>query len=119
MTPRLLANENFPLPSVDLLRADGYDVVAIAESSKSLRDSEILSLAVAENRWVLTFDRDYGSLIFVKGLPAPPALLYLRLPSYRPEGPGQLLIELLKSPALLAGQFVVIESDGLRKRPMP
>lgn len=119
MKPRLLANENFPIPSVAVLREAGYDVLATAENHQSKTDEEILSLAVAEKRWIVTFDRDYGNLIFARNLPAPPALLFLRLHSYRPEGPGQIVIDLLQDASSLDGQFVVIQEDSVRKRPLP
>ena len=119
MKPRLLANENFPIPSVAVLREAGYDVLAAAENHQSRTDSEILSIAVAESRWIVTFDRDYGNLIFARNLPAPPALLFLRLRSYRPEGPGQVVLDLLLNVSSLNGQFVVIQEDSMRKRPLP
>jgi hypothetical protein len=45
MRPRLLANENVPLPSVTLLRDAGFDVLAIAETSPGLSDRAVLDLA--------------------------------------------------------------------------
>lgn len=119
MKPLLLANENFPMPSVVLLREAGYNVLAVSDASKGITDSEVLSLAVAEGRWIVTFDRDYGELIFAKDSLVPSALLYFRLRSYRPEEPGYQLLELLREPSALAGQFVVIEEDSLRRRPLP
>jgi predicted nuclease of predicted toxin-antitoxin system len=82
MTIRLLANENFPVPSVVALRDAGHDVLAIAETQRGMTDREVLSLAVSEGRCLATFDRDYGDLIFAKGLPSPPALVLFRLRSY-------------------------------------
>jgi len=119
MKPHLLANENFPMPSVAVLREAEYDVLAITETHRSMSDLDVLSVAVSENRWIVTFDRDYGELIFAKNLPSPPALLYIRLRSYRPEEPGQMLIDLLREASSLGGQFVVIQEDSLRKRPLP
>lgn len=119
MTPRLLANENFPQPSVAVLRERGYDVFAVSEASKGLSDRDVLALACRDGRWILTFDRDYGDLIYRRGLPTPPAVIYLRLASYRPEDPGWVIAELLTQAGLLAGHFVVVEEHGLRKRPLP
>lgn len=119
MKPRLLANENFPAQSVAYLREHGYDVFSVAEAAASLSDREVLALALAEGRWILTFDRDYGELVFAKGLPTPPAVIYLRLASYRPEEPGHLLSAIFDRQPDLAGCFVVVEVDGLRKRPLP
>ncbi len=61
---RLLANENFPTSSVDLLRRAQHDVSSIAEESPGIKDDAVLARAVQQERLILTFDRDYGELIF-------------------------------------------------------
>ncbi len=119
MKPRLLANENFPAPSIRLLRDQGYDVAAVAEGGGSLADRDVLALAVAEKRWIVTFDRDYGELIFARGLAAPPAVVLFRMRSYRPDDPGRVLAGLLDSGAEFDGHFVLVEEAGFRKRPLP
>ena len=119
MSVKLLANENFPLQSVRVLRAAGHDVLAICEHAPGITDSEVLALAASQQRWILTFDRDYGELIFARGLPPPPALIYLKLASYRPQEPGQLVLQLLTLDTPLAGYFITLDNDGLRKRPLP
>jgi hypothetical protein len=40
-------------------------VLYIAEDAPKVADRDVLAIAVAEQRWVLTFDRDYGELIWV------------------------------------------------------
>ena len=52
-------------------------------------------------------------------MPPPPALIYLKLASYRPHDPGQLVLQLLKLDTPLAGCFITLDNDGLRKRPLP
>jgi predicted nuclease of predicted toxin-antitoxin system len=108
-----------PLPSVALLRNAGFDVLAIAESSRGLPDRRVMDLATAESRWIITFDRDYGDLIFARYLAPPPALILSRLRSYRPEDPGKLVIDLPSQSAQFAGCFVVIEEESIRKRVLP
>ncbi len=119
MKPRLLANENFPAPSVQHLRDRGYDVAIIAERKEGLSDAEVLALAAAEQRWIVTFDRDYGELIFARGLAAPPAVILFRMRSYRPDAPGRLLAALFDSGGEFEGHFVLVDEAGFRKRPMP
>ncbi len=119
MKPPLLANENIPAPSVRHLRERGYDVVSVTEGSGSLADPKVLARAVEEARWIVTFDRDYGELIFARGLAAPPAVILFRMRSYRPEGPGRMLADMLDSGPELAGHFVLVEEAGVRKRPLP
>lgn len=119
MKPRLLANENFPAPSIQILRDRGYDVAALAESDSNPGDPQVLALATAEQRWILTFDRDYGELIFARGLAAPPAVFLFRMRSYRPESPRQVLAGLLDAGGEFEGYFVLVEDAGQRKRPLP
>ena len=119
MKPRLLANENFPAPSVRYLRDGGYDVAAVFEGRGGLIDSEVLALAEAEQRWIVTFDRDYGDLIFARGLAAPPGVILFRLKSYRLDAPGRLAAELLESGSELEGHFIVVDESGPRKRRLP
>lgn len=119
MKPPLLANENFPFPAVEYLRVEGYDVLAVADGLVGLLDIEILRVAVDQNRWILTFDRDYGELIFARRMPTPPAVIFFRLASYRPEDPGRILAKLLSGQSDIDGQFVVVEDHGIRKRPLP
>ena len=90
----------------------------MSEHGPGMSDAEVLALAVSEGRWVLTFDRDYGELVYSKGLTPPPCVIYLRLDSYRSEGPGHLLVDLLQRDLALSGYFVVLEADALRKRPL-
>lgn len=119
MKPRLLANENFAAPSFQHLRDRGYDVAAVTEGEGSLADPDVLALAVAEKRWIVTFDRDYGELIFARGLAAPPAVVLFRTRSYRPDDPGRVLASLLDSGSEFEGHFVLVDEAGLRKRPLP
>ena len=55
---RLLADENFPKPVVDALRAEGHDVLWVRTDCPGWRDLAILELAEAEARIVLTVDRN-------------------------------------------------------------
>jgi predicted nuclease of predicted toxin-antitoxin system len=119
MKLRLLANEYFPAPSIRLLRDRAYDVAVVAEGGGSLADPDVLALAVAEKRWIVTFDWDYGELIFARGLAAPPAVIPFRMQSYRPDDPGRILAGLLDSGPEFDGHFVLVEEAGLRKRPLP
>jgi len=89
MTIRLLANENFPRPALQALRGAGVDVEAVGELMPAASDAGVLACAAANELWLLTFDRDYGELVFMRKAAAPPAILYLRQGTYRPEWPAE------------------------------
>ena len=59
-----LANENIPLGMVHRLREMGHDVLAIVQSCPGVTDAVVLDLARREQRTLLTFDRDYGELVY-------------------------------------------------------
>ena len=61
---KFLANENVPTVSVAMLRKTGHDVLHVAEECPGERDTDILELARRQKRIVITFDRDYGDLVF-------------------------------------------------------
>jgi predicted nuclease of predicted toxin-antitoxin system len=61
---RFLANENFPAPSIRLLKELGIEVKSISENSPGIVDEKVIQIAQKEKRIILTFDKDYGELIF-------------------------------------------------------
>ena len=65
-----LANENFPLDAVEALRLAGHDVAWVRADAPGSTDQQVLARAMAEQRVLLTFDKDFGHLAFHAGLPA-------------------------------------------------
>ena len=61
---RLLADEGVDAAIVARLRFDGYDVVYVAELSPGITDDAVLELANAEERILMTADKDFGELVF-------------------------------------------------------
>jgi len=60
---KFLANENFMTAGVRLLRAAGLDVTFVAEDAPSIKDWQVMEIAISTNRTILTHDRDYGELV--------------------------------------------------------
>jgi predicted nuclease of predicted toxin-antitoxin system len=117
---QFLANENVPVASIRRLRAAGYDVASIIEDSPGVNDEFVLSRAHAEQRIILTFDRDYGELIYRRRLPAPAGVAYFRFAPSTPEEPAERFIELLEAGHItLEGQFTVMGRGWIRQRPLP
>ncbi|MBU1902069.1 MAG: DUF5615 family PIN-like protein [Proteobacteria bacterium] len=59
---RLLAGENFPLPVIEELRRLGHDVLTVQEAGRANQqfpDNEVLSLASAGERAVMTLNRKH------------------------------------------------------------
>ncbi|MBN2204165.1 MAG: DUF5615 family PIN-like protein [Thermoleophilia bacterium] len=75
---RLLADEGVEVGIVARLRAEGHDLVYIAELAPGTSDDAVLDLAAREERLLLTADKDFGELVFRLGRAAHGVLL-LRL----------------------------------------
>lgn len=76
---KLLADENFPYKSIFCLRDKGYNILSIGIDNPSITDFEIMKIAISEERTILTFDRDYGELIFRWNYKPEKGVIYLRL----------------------------------------
>ncbi len=117
--PALLANENFPAPALRRLRDAGLDVLSISETASGLHDEEVLAMARRERRWLLTFDRDYGELVFKRRHAPPPAIIFLRQGHYPPVQAAEMVLELIRAPKSVEGFFVVLNGATVRMRALP
>jgi predicted nuclease of predicted toxin-antitoxin system len=114
-----LANENISRTTVEILRENGHDVTWVAESFPSIKDAIIISLARLENRIIITFDADYGELIYGKRLNPPLGIVYLRLNSADPAEPARLILQYLSlSHDIFDGRFSVITEKSIRYKPL-
>ena len=113
---KFLANENFPYPSIIKLRQADYDITSILDISPSISDEEVMQIAITEKRIILTFDRDYGELIFKHGYKPVAGVIYFRLFDYTPEQPAQYLITIFNQHLTFEFLFTVIDESSIRQR---
>lgn len=114
---KLLANENFPKTSVLRLRELGYDILSIGEDNPSITDQSVMEFAQSEQRLIITFDRDYGELIYKHNYRPEEGVLYLRLSEYTPEEPARIVHELLHDAQLETyRRFTVYDGQNIRQR---
>ena len=112
-----LANENFPLLSVRLLREAGHRVVCIIQETPGSKDVNILKRAHTERLIILIFDRDYGELIYRhKALP-PAGVVYFRFAPATPFEPAETLLNVIdKADLSIIGKFTIVGRDRIRQR---
>jgi predicted nuclease of predicted toxin-antitoxin system len=115
---RYLANENFPAEIVRWLRTNGHDVVHAAESHVAEDDRELLALAQREARIVLTFDQDFGELVFHQREPAIAGVVLFRMRRQTPEVVIPFLQSFFLSNLPLAGFFTVASPGQFRQAPL-
>jgi hypothetical protein len=116
---RLLANENFPAAVVDRLRRDGHDVGWIRTDSPGVSDDVVLARALAEQRILLSFDKDFGELVYRRGSRASCGVVLFRLPLALPDALAASIGTAVASRQDWAGHFSVVEPHRVRMRPLP
>lgn len=118
MIVRLLVDENFPKSAVAALRGAGHDVSWVAEDMPSVSDQEVLAFAIAEERVLVTLDKDFGEPAFRVGLPASCGIVLFRLPA-NPSIVTAFALQVLDNAAEYRGRFIVVEERRLRERQLP
>lgn len=114
-----LANENFPLDAVEALRRAGHDVGWVRADAPGSTDPQVLARAAAEQRILLTFDKDFGDLAFHVGLPAGSGVVLFRLSAPSAAQLAVLVAAAIASRTDWVGHFSVVERTRIRMRPLP
>ena len=116
---RILADENIPRGMIAALRAVGHEIVAIAEIAPMAPDDRVLATAVEQGLVLLTFDADFGRMIFAEGYRAPPGIIYLRSPPPSPDIAIERVLRVARADApSIDGYFVSIDRKA-RYHPLP
>ena len=114
---KLLANENFPIKSVDYLKAGNFDIKAIGIDNPSIKDSAVMEIAIQEERTILTFDRDYGELTFKHNYKPRQGVIYLRIDDFEPDEPGKIIENLINQKEIdFTNALTVVDNKGIRQR---
>jgi predicted nuclease of predicted toxin-antitoxin system len=110
-----LADENFPLPSFHILQSKGFDIKHIGIDNPSVEDQNVIAVAIDQNRIILTFDSDFGELVFRYGF-LPPGVIYFRLTGFTPTHPAFVLTKLPETEYSFDGFFTIVGNDSIRQR---
>lgn len=116
---RFLVDQNVPRNVVDGLRNDGHDVTWAQTARPGADDEVLLRRAREEDRLLLTFDTDFGTLVFQRDLPVPPGILLFRLTLVSPSAVAETVRTLIRSREDWTGHFTVVDDSQLRMRPLP
>lgn len=98
------------------MREAGYDVLGVRDIDPKASDSEILSIAVSEQRIIITMDKDFGELVYHSGQKHA-GVLILRIEDARRSEKIQVVKYILSNYAhQLQGNFSVYQHGRLRIR---
>lgn len=119
---RLLVDQNLARRVAALLCQAGHDAVHVAERGLAAADDEeILTVAVAEDRVVISEDTDFATLLARSGARSPSFVLIRSAEPLRPEDQAALLVDNIATiqSDLVAGAVVVFARGRIRIRSLP
>jgi predicted nuclease of predicted toxin-antitoxin system len=114
---KFLIDQDVYAVTAKFLKDNLHDVVLVRQLGLSeAKDEEVLETAQDLNRILVTRDRDYGNLIFVRALGS--GVIYLRILPNTVNSVHSELARVLQnySEQELTGAFVVVEPNGYRFR---
>jgi predicted nuclease of predicted toxin-antitoxin system len=116
---RLFLDENVSPIIGDALRAAGHDVSMAADVCPGAPDDEVVRLAQAEGRVLVTEDKDFGDLA-VRQRKRPPGLIRLALLRWSPAQKAARLVAVLGSDGgRVQSAILTVEPGRVRRRPLP
>jgi predicted nuclease of predicted toxin-antitoxin system len=112
---RLLADENFPKPIVEALRADGHDVLWARTDCVGWKDVVLLDMAEFEERIVLTLDKDFWQIAVQRRTPLEQSgVVLFRVHPATPENLGPLLRAFVDANRSWSGHISIITTTGIQ-----
>lgn len=112
---RILADENFPSPIVESLRAEGHDVLWARTDLASTSDTGLLDLAESEARIVLTLDKDFWQIAVQRRSPlVQSGVVLFRAHPATPEKLAPLARTFGNADKTWVGHISIITEDGIQ-----
>ena len=116
---RWLVDECVDVGLVSHLRAAGYDAVYMAEVAPRDSDAEVMARAQAEQRLLLTEDKDFGDLVFRRGQSVPGVVLLRLDPAMHALKRARLDAAIDRFGENLLGRYTTAEQARFRSRQLP
>lgn len=104
---------------VRTLRERGHDVGWVRVENPGMSDEQVMERAFRENRVLLTFDKDFGDLVFQRKTANVPGIVLFRVAPTSPGVLARLVPVILESKDDWHGHFSVVEQDRVRMTPIP
>ena len=100
------------------LAAQGHDVIRAARTYPTASDSELLRIAHAESRFLVTEDGDFTDLIFAHDEVAPIGLIFIRCEPFEHVAIVKSILDVIEDQRLL-GHVAVVTARQVRYRAFP
>jgi predicted nuclease of predicted toxin-antitoxin system len=115
----ILADENVSGEIVRSLRAAGYKVEWIAETSAGIKDAEVLHIAKQKSCFLLTSDKAFASIAARDRSQKLRGVLFLRLEGMSVHETARRVLKTIQSRKDWDGIFGILGVEGIRIRNLP
>ena len=116
---KFLVDESVDWPIARWLREQGHDVLAVVEQVPGFDDDSVLELAWRERRIVVTNDKGFGELVWLRQRPVVGMLLIRVATEFPEERLRHVVASWPRIADLLADHFVILTDRSIRVRPLP
>lgn len=116
---RLLADENVPRVAVEALISKGHDVAWVRTCMPGSDDLAVLKACQDADRVLLTFDKDFGELVFRRQQAASFGVILFRLSLTKLDQAVASMVTILESRSDWRDHFSVVDEDRIRMISLP
>ena len=116
---KILADENIPIEIVLALRQENHDVYWIREKDAGASDITVIQKARLQKRILLTFDKDFGELVYHAGVEASVGIILLRVQPRSKSWLMQFVCGLFEKNIPWKSHFAVVSESHIRLLPLP
>lgn len=102
---------------MDLLKKQGVDIMSVTEFAFGLSDAEVLDLANKNGRIIITFDKDFGQLLF-KEKRRTKGLILLRFAPRSPQHIAKRFQQALAANVSMENNVITVKKDSMRVTPV-
>ncbi|NPE08919.1 MAG: DUF5615 family PIN-like protein [Asgard group archaeon] len=119
MKIKYLADENIPLVVIKELSEKGFPIESIASSKRGMNDKDIMKFAFVNELVIISFDKDFGQLIFKEKVKSK-GIILLRFPPTSPDKIKSIIKRILEDKEFNPFEkFVVIHEKHMRIVELP
>jgi hypothetical protein len=101
------------MEAVDLLKRQGFNIISVSEFSPGLSDRRLLEVAKSRNGILVTFDRDFGPLLFKEKLETKGVILLMFVPK-SPQLVAKRIKQVLSAKICMDNTLVTVREDRIK-----
>ena len=114
-----LVDENIPYEVIKRLRGAGAEIISVLEKFRGISDEKIMKISSGQRLTIITFDKDFGYLVFKRGIGAPYGVILLRIQMKSPDYIFKMLKWILfESGIKFERNFVIVTESKVRVVPL-